>query len=632
MGDAVEDLGFAAGAVRQATDRMMAVAAAAQAWRSDNGAGVGFARARGYRSVQAMVEKQAGVSGPEAKRLMELGETLADAERATLAAEAARADDEVGDGVPTPVDADPSGASDPDPSDPVAPVEDDGSLFPGSASDSSAGGAAISPGASAPEVPSGPVFRLVAAASADGKLGAEAASAITRMLRGVAPRADADLMVQAEKDLVFAAKHMSVYRLGQVINRWRDRLDAEHVEELAAERRERRFLHVGENADGMIRVNGLLDPENGAPLVAVMGAMVNQHFRSNKKARDAQKHGHVVTIDERTPAQVCADAMGAFARHMAGCDVEVLPHASAQVVVTMDYDTMLAAAKGDSTLGATIEGMSTTPEAGELRRMLARAGLIPSVLGKGSRTLDVGYQGRYFNPAQRIAMLKRDGGCAKCSLPAAWDDGHHIIPVEFGGKTETANGVTLCVRCHHDVHREGWIIVATHTEVWFIPPAHLDPTRTPQPGGRRLFDATAVYGDHLPALDEVIARTPNAATQVGDHRRRATRPPGGDGTTRKSGVSACAIEPEPSSRVLVAPMIASGERRRRAAVLEERGAEQTSGVTQAMARALSVARRRPPKARAECPPLLHGRHPSVRVLSVPHGLRLSSTVHARGPG
>ncbi len=499
---------------------MMAVIAAETKKRSEKSTrGVGFARGQGHRNAPGMVEKQTGVSGPEAKRLIELGETLADAERAAA------------------VD---QNGQDARQKSPVLDVS-----------------------------PSGPVFVHVAAASRAGQLGAEGATAITRMLRGVSDRADAHLMVEAEKDLVSKARFMSLYRLGQAVDRWRDRLDADHLEELAQERRDRRYLNVGETADGMIRVNGQLDPENGAPLVAIMGAMVNKQFRTNKQARDAERQGHVVTIDERTPGQVCADAMGAFARHMAGCNVEVLPHASAQVIVTMDYDTMLAAAQGDGTLGATIEGLSTTPDAGELRRMMARAGMIPSVLGKRSRTLDVGYSGRSFNPAQRIAILKRDGGCAKCSLPAAWDDCHHIIPVEFGGKSETKNAVTLCAKCHHDVHREGWVIVATETEVWFIPPAHLDPERTPQPGGRRLFDATATYGDHLPDPADVIARTPIAATKAGDHRRRAVRtseptapsaPPGVPSANdrqsppsipRRSGTSACAMDPGPSISTLV---------------------------------------------------------------------------------
>lgn len=551
-GDAVADLGFAAGAVLQEASRIVAVIAAKQSRLSEAAGGsVGFARRRGFRSAQAMVEKQTGVSGPEAKRLIELGETLADAERAATAVTDGHDEADGGGGAAGAPTA-PSGSAPADPApDGSAPGDSapGDALFPTHGGDSL--GAADVPSRPRP-APSGLVFAHVAAASRQGRLGAEAATAITRMLRRVAERCDADDLVREEKNLVFAASHLSLFKLRQAVNRAEARLDADHLEELAEQRRERRFLTVGENADGMIRVNGQLDPENGAPLVALMGAMVNQHFRTNKRARDAAKAGRIVTIDERTPGQVCADAMGAFARHMASCDVEVLPHASAQVIVTMDYGTMLAAAKGDSVVGPAVDGLSSTPDAGELRRLMARAGLIPQVLGGGSCTLDFGHHKRSFSPAQRKALAARDGGCAKCSLPTSWDDCHHIIPVEFGGKTDLSNGVTLCVKCHHDIHREGWIIVATHSEVWFIPPAHLDPTRTPQPGGRRLFDATVVYGDHLPPVQDVIARTPIAATTAGDHRRRGRRPSGppegrSAASERESDVGTllCAMDPGP---------------------------------------------------------------------------------------
>ncbi|GMA37686.1 hypothetical protein GCM10025876_38900 [Demequina litorisediminis] len=158
-----------------------------------------------------------------------------------------------------------------------------------------------------------------------------------------------------------SAGHIRVDRLRQLINRYEAMLDAAHLEELAEARRQRRFLHVGENADGMIRVNGQLDPENGAPLVAAMDAMVNQHFRLKKKAQDAQRSGTVVDTDERSPEQVRADAMGDFARHLLGCDVDVLPHSGAKVVVRMTYEQLMEFATGE----ASIDGLSATPDAGE---------------------------------------------------------------------------------------------------------------------------------------------------------------------------------------------------------------------------------------------------------------------------
>lgn len=65
------------------------------------------------------------------------------------------------------------------------------------------------------------------------------------------------------------------------------------------------------------------------------------------------------------------------------------------------------------------------------------------------------------------------------------------------------NGVMLCVRCHHDVHRDNWQIHATAEEVWFTPPAAVDPERRRRPGGRRLFDAYPLEPEAVPKSESL---------------------------------------------------------------------------------------------------------------------------------
>jgi hypothetical protein len=88
-----------------------------------------------------------------------------------------------------------------------------------------------------------------------------------------------------------------------------------------------------------------------------------------------------------------------------------------------------------------------------------------------------------FTPAQRLALLERDGGCAKCHAPPEHCEAHHIRWWEQRGRTDLANGVMLCTRCHHDIHRQGWEILVTYGRVEFIPPPTIDPARSPRPGG-----------------------------------------------------------------------------------------------------------------------------------------------------
>ena len=42
--------------------------------------------------------------------------------------------------------------------------------------------------------------------------------------------------------------------------------------------------------------------------------------------------------------------------------------------------------------------------------------------------------------------------------------------------------------CHHMTHREGWKILASPNDVWFIPPPHIDPAQVPRLGGRARFE------------------------------------------------------------------------------------------------------------------------------------------------
>jgi len=93
-----------------------------------------------------------------------------------------------------------------------------------------------------------------------------------------------------------------------------------------------------------------------------------------------------------------------------------------------------------------------------------------------------------FTRAQRLALVERDGGCAKCHAPPEHCEAHHIRWWEHGGRTDLANGVMLCTRCHHDVHRQGWEILVRGGSVDFIPPPQIDPMRRARPGGLAAID------------------------------------------------------------------------------------------------------------------------------------------------
>jgi len=127
--------------------------------------------------------------------------------------------------------------------------------------------------------------------------------------------------------------------------------------------------------------------------------------------------------------------------------------------------------------------------------MAADARIIPCVLGGDSEILDFGRTRRLFSPAQKLALTERDGGCAGCGLPPSMTQVHHLKWwTRDTGPTDLHNGILLCVRCHHRIHNDGWDIhidgPGTTARTWFIPPTHIDPTRTPRLGGRARYDYT----------------------------------------------------------------------------------------------------------------------------------------------
>ena len=76
-------------------------------------------------------------------------------------------------------------------------------------------------------------------------------------------------------------------------------------------------------------------------------------------------------------------------------------------------------------------------------------------LTSGNRPLNLGRSSRLFSDAQRRALLALWGGCATCGARPERCEIHHVTPWETGGgRTDVANGVPKCRRCHHEHHRQ----------------------------------------------------------------------------------------------------------------------------------------------------------------------------------
>ncbi|MFF2487761.1 DUF222 domain-containing protein [Microbacterium sp. NPDC058062] len=336
----------------------------------------------------------------------------------------------------------------------------------------------------------------------DGRIGAQAASAIIAMLDRVAIRAGAEKVDEAEKLLVGQAAGLPLDALSKLILRAEAWLDPDGVEPREADLAAETALTIRRDRSGMIIINGKFDPVSGAPVVTALEGMVTAKLRAQRDAENARLTqsldapatpllDETTDAERRTIPQMQADALVSLCEHALGCDEQDLPLNGVTVVVRMDLETLR---EGIGT--AEIDGIDAPISASAARKLASSASVIPVVLGGDSEILDWGRERRLYSKSQKLALGERDGGCAGCGLPPQFTKVHHIRWwMRDAGPTDLDNGVLLCESCHHRIHDNGWDIRTEGTgrkaRVWLIPPAYVDPARTPRLGGRARYDFAA---------------------------------------------------------------------------------------------------------------------------------------------
>lgn len=188
------------------------------------------------------------------------------------------------------------------------------------------------------------------------------------------------------------------------------------------------------------------------------------------------------------------------------------------------------------------------------RRMLCEASVV-AMLERDREPLGVGRRKRRATRAQRMALLRRDGGCARPGCPESRIErlhAHHLRHWLFGGRTDVSNLVLPCDRDRGPVHeldlvmnRVGRRLVVTAPDgrrVWGAADATfaagLSGLEAPPPPEPRQF-----AGVH--PIDTVVGRRPPARTEPaedgstgqrlltpGSRRPRNTRRPAGPAPVR----------------------------------------------------------------------------------------------------
>ena len=357
-----------------------------------------------------------------------------------------------------------------------------------------------------------------AQALADGELSAAHAGVLASGTRDL----PAHLTVEAEPVLLEAARRLDPPRLGRVVAHLRAVADPDTAASQAERHHQQRGLWLTPTLDGMVAVDGLLEPEAGQTLLAALEPL----------ARPANAE------DTRSGGQRRADALTELARR--ALEAGQLPQTAGvrpQLTVTVDLDSLIGNS-GPGALGGDTEAGPLDPEAcrrlacdGALTRVLvtrhptnphshghddpsghhhsqgdpggdrglaapgpggggnealaarlrAAKTLLPPVLGGApTQPLEVGRTSRVVQAAQRAALAIRDGGCVfpGCDRPLAWCEAHHLRHWLHGGPTDLANLALLCRAHHRAVHEGGWQLArAPDGRLTATPPSRHRPHR-----------------------------------------------------------------------------------------------------------------------------------------------------------
>ncbi|MFP3915226.1 MAG: DUF222 domain-containing protein [Actinomycetota bacterium] len=249
-----------------------------------------------------------------------------------------------------------------------------------------------------------------------------------------AARSHPDAYRNDEEMLLGFAHDMSLQAMNGAVRYWSNVVD-DTGEQDARRQREKAYVHASVTYQGMVRLDGLLDPERGEVVLTALEAA------AGPRASD----------DSRPASNRRAEALSEICRqwldHGAPQHGGVRPH----VNMVVDLETLL----GRMGKRCELEHVGTiTPETA--RRILCDASVSRIITDAESMPLDVGRSSRTVTPAQRRALIVRDGGCRVqgCDRPPSWCDVHHREAWFLGGETNIEDLVLVC-RPHHTMIHDG---------------------------------------------------------------------------------------------------------------------------------------------------------------------------------
>jgi uncharacterized protein DUF222 len=262
-----------------------------------------------------------------------------------------------------------------------------------------------------------------------------------------------------EHNLLKAAQTMDPGRFAAVAKGFEHRVDAAAALAEANHAYGRRYLHLSEPQDGMVRLDGILDLEGGATLKTALNALMPPPTND----------------DVRTPGQRRVDALVDLARRpLDGSKLGTVGGQRPHLVITATAETLLALPGAPP---AEMAGVGPIPM--ETAQRHACDPTVTWLLGHSELESETASDAhRQIPAATRRALVARDRDCVfnGCHRPAIWCDGHHLVWWTRGGKTALPNLALVCGRHHRMLHEEGWTLERTKDGHWTAkPPAQRVP-------------------------------------------------------------------------------------------------------------------------------------------------------------
>jgi hypothetical protein len=332
---------------------------------------------------------------------------------------------------------------------------------------------------------------VVGDALATGEMSAGHVDAISRGLKIAGESKDAFLKLVP--GLVEAASVMSVPEFAAEVNKAAKGVVTDGGLSVFEDQRRSTYLKIWNDANGMVNVRGMFDPEIGSILQSRVQAQVEVMFHSGDRDVPIVHHPWVDANDFRRAhalvgliADDHAECARPGGRGSAGLGVVSHGESSGRdgmstgrsssrtatsrtatsrtagpcrsdVVVHIDLETLTSGLSASST-HRTAFGADLPVET--IRRIACDANIIPLVLNGAGMPLDIGRSQRLASAAQRRALEATHDTCAfdGCAVAFHACQIHHIEYWERGGPTDMDNMVPLCSRHHHAAHEGGWRI------------------------------------------------------------------------------------------------------------------------------------------------------------------------------